>query len=143
MPGNAAFGKISIKSPVGQQNDRNSKVKLFDIEASIDSVTKMPEPGFSANCHIIMKQIKDTLIVPQIAVYEEDSMKVVYVKQKNGFEMRQVTTGISSLKETIIASGLNAGEIIALSKPKSSFVRNNVFLPKDTTLTVVASDTIK
>jgi multidrug efflux pump subunit AcrA (membrane-fusion protein) len=136
MPENSAFGKISIKSPVGQQVDRNSKLKLFDIEASIDSVTEMPEPGFSANCRIIMKQIKDTLIVPLIAVYEEDSMKVVYVKQKNGFEMRQVTTGISSLKETIIASGLNTDEIITLSRPKSSFVRNKVFLPKDTTDTI-------
>jgi multidrug efflux pump subunit AcrA (membrane-fusion protein) len=143
MPENAAFGKISIKSPIGQQRDRNSKVKLFDIEATIDSVTEMPEPGFSANCHIVMKQIKDTLIVPQIAVYEEDSMKVVYVKQKNGFEKRQVTTGTSSLKETIIASGLNTGEIIALSKPKSSLVRNKVFLPKDTTLTVLSDSIIQ
>jgi multidrug efflux pump subunit AcrA (membrane-fusion protein) len=123
LPENIAWGKIRMKSPVGQQYKEGSKVKFFEIEASIDSTLVMPEPGFTANCRILLKQVKDTLVVPQIAVFEEDSMKVVYVKQKNGFEMRRVSLGMSSPKETIIASGLQGNEVIALAKPLSALVK--------------------
>jgi multidrug efflux pump subunit AcrA (membrane-fusion protein) len=123
MPGNIAWGKIRMKSPVGQQYKEGSKVKFFDIEASIDSVPEMPEPGYTANCRVILKAVKDTLVIPQIAVFEKDSLKIVYVKQKNGFEMRPVTLGLSSPKETIVASGLQANEVIALAKPSDAQVK--------------------
>jgi len=119
MPGNKARGKIQMKSPIGSPYRRGSKVKLFDIEASIDSAITMPAPGYTVNCRIIMQAIKDTLVVPQVAVFDEDSLKVVYVKNKNGFEMRQVQTGLSSSKEVIITSGLKENEAVALTKPNS------------------------
>ncbi|MDR2139127.1 MAG: efflux RND transporter periplasmic adaptor subunit [Tannerella sp.] len=133
MPGNEAYGKIQMKSPVGQQHKENSKVKFFDIEASIDSVRTMPDPGYTANCRILITQVKDTLIVPQIAVFEEDSIKVVYVKRGKKFDMQQVQIGISSPKEAVIAFGLQGNEEIALMKPSSSSLRKRVFLPVDST----------
>jgi multidrug efflux pump subunit AcrA (membrane-fusion protein) len=125
MPDNKAWGKIQMKSPVGQSYKENSKVKFFEIEASIDSASVMPEPGFTASCRIILKQVKDTLTVPQIAVFEEDSIKVVYVKQGNGFSARRITTGISSPKEIIITDGLQGNEVIALTKPPSALLKIN------------------
>jgi hypothetical protein len=133
MPDNQAWGKIEMKSPVGQQYKEGSKVKFFDIEVSIDSTLAMPEPGFTANCRIFLKQIKDTLLVPQIAVFEEDSMKVVYVKQGKQFDMYQVTTGISSPKEAIITAGLQGNEVISLVRPPASAIRKKQFLPPDST----------
>jgi multidrug efflux pump subunit AcrA (membrane-fusion protein) len=123
MPDNIAWGKIRMRSPVGQQYKEGSKVKFFDIEASIDSVLFMPDPGYTANCRILLKQVKDTLVIPQIAVFEADSVKVVYVKQKNGFEMRPISLGLSSPKETIVASGLQGNEVIALAKPPDARIR--------------------
>jgi multidrug efflux pump subunit AcrA (membrane-fusion protein) len=123
MPENIAGGKIRMKSPVGQPYKEGSKVKFFDIEASIDSALTMPEPGFTANCRILLKLVKDTLVVPQIAVFEMDTLKVVYVKQKNEFEARPVSLGLSSPKEAIIASGLQGNETIALAKPPDKLVK--------------------
>ena len=123
MPENKAWGKILIKSPIGNPYRRGSKVKLFEIEASIDSALSIPSPGFTANCHIILKEIKDTLVVPQVAVFDEDSLKVVYVKNKNGFEMRQVATGLSSSKDVIITSGLKENDVVALTKPDESLIK--------------------
>jgi len=117
MPENKAWGKIQMKSPIGAPHRRGSKIKLFEIEATIDSVITIPAPGYTANCRIILQEIKDTLVVPQVAVFDEDSLKVVYVKNKNGFEMRQVQTGLSSSKEVIITSGLKENEAVALTKP--------------------------
>ena len=130
MPDNVAWGKITMKSPVGQQYKEGSKVKFFEIEASIDSTLKMPEPGFTASCRIVLQQIKDTLVVPQIAVFEKDSMKVVYVKNNNRYEMRQVLTGVSSAKEVVITSGLQYNEVVSLAMPPSSLIKKETLLPK-------------
>jgi multidrug resistance efflux pump len=123
MPNNFAFGKITMKSPVGQQYKEGSKVKFFEMEASIDSTLEMPDPGFTAACRIMLKLVRDTLVVPQIAVFEEDSLKVVYVKNSKGYEAQAVTLGVSSAKEAVIASGLKGGEKIAMIKPEASLIR--------------------
>jgi len=133
MPGNTGTGKILKKAPVGQPYKQDGKVKFFEIEASIDNVLTMPEPGFTANCRIILKQSKNVLPIPQIAIFEEDSMKVVFVQRKKGYERRQVLTGLSSLRESVITAGLTDGEIIALSKPKPSLVKERIALPDSLT----------
>ena len=129
MPGNTGKGKILRKAPIGQPYKRGSSVKFFEIEASIDSVLVMPEPGFTANCLVIIKKADSVLSVPQIAIFEEDSMKVVFVQSKKGYEKRQVLTDISSLKESVISAGLEDGDIITLSKPKLSLVKDLIPLP--------------
>lgn len=133
MPDNIAWGKIQKRSPVGQPINQNSKVKLFEIEASIDSSSTIPEPGFTANCKIWLKEVKDTIVAPQIAIFDEDSIKVVYVKQGNKFEKRQVMTGISSPKEAIISKGLRNDEIISLTKPSISLIKKTTLLPDSIT----------
>jgi biotin carboxyl carrier protein len=136
MPGNLGYGKIKMKSPVGQEHREKSKVKFFDIEASLDSVLIMPDPGYTASCRILLKQLKDTLIVPQIAVFDEDTMKVVYVKQGKKFDMQQVQIGMTSLKEAVITAGLQGGEEISLIKPASSFIRRRLLLFADSPVEV-------
>ena len=129
LPGNISWGKILKKSPVGQPYKEGSKVKLFEIEASIDSTLIMPDPGFTASCHIVLQLVKDTVVIPQIAVFEEDSMKVVYVKKDAGYEMRQILQGIASPKNVIVAAGLERNATISLTKPKSSLIRGKALLP--------------
>jgi len=128
IPDNVASGKILKKAPMGKAIRKDSKVKFFEIESSIDSIQIMPEPGFTVNCRVMLKQVKDTLVIPQIAIFEEDSVKVSYVKIKDGFEKRQVLTGLSSAKEAIILAGLRRDEVIALSKPKASLVKSTIML---------------
>ena len=128
MPGNWGYGKITKKLPVGQPHKRDSKVKFFEIEASIDSVLQLPEPGFTANCRVINTFVNDTIVIPQIAIYDVDSMKVVYVKNNKRFEIRQISTGLSSMKESIVTGGLKEGEVISLMQPPASLVRGRALL---------------
>lgn len=125
QPENRAWGKITMKAPVGRPIERNSKVKVFEVEASVDSSLMVPTPGMSTQCRIILQQVPDTLVVPQIAVFDRDSSRVVYVKSKKGFEMRKVTTSQSSPSEIIITSGLTVGEQISLSKPDDKMIEKN------------------
>lgn len=125
---NVAWGKILNKMPVGKEVKQGSKVKYFEIDASVDSTLMMPDPGFTATCHITLKQVKDTLIIPQIALFEQDSMKVVYVVNNKGFEMRQVLIGESSPKDAVVSNGLFVDEKIALSLPKHSQIKSRKIL---------------
>lgn len=125
---NIAWGKIINKMPVGVEVKRGSQVKHFEMDASIDSTLVMPDPGFTATCHITLKQVKDTLVVPQIAIFEQDSIRVVYVNTKKGFEMREIAVGESSPKEAVVTNGLVVNEKVALSKPNASQVRSKKML---------------
>lgn len=125
QPENKAWGRIAMKAPVGRPIERNSKVKVFDVEASVDSSLLVPTPGMSAQCEVILQEVKDTLVIPQIAVFDLDSSKIVYVKAANGVEMRKVRTAESSPREIVISSGLQQGEVISLSQPADK-KKNNV-----------------
>lgn len=123
MPENKAQGVITKKSPVGRPVVRDSKVKIFEIEASVDSYKTLPESGFTCNCKVILKKVDDVIVVPQIAVFDSDSMKVVYVIHRGFFEKRQVITGLSSPERIIIIKGLNKGEVVTLTEPEKEFVK--------------------
>ena len=131
MPKNKAWGKILTKSPVGQPIKENSKIKSFEIEASMDSSLTIPGPGLSAKCKVIIKRIKKALVVPQIAIFEKDSMKVVYIKKsEKSYELRQVITGTTSPKSAVIISGIRLNEKISLLEPKSSLIEKKTLIAK-------------
>ena len=128
MPDNWANGKITKMLPVGQPYSRDSKLKYFEVEASVDSILEMPEPGFTANCRVIVDYIKDTITVPLVAIFDEDSRKVVYVQKNKTFERREIKTGLSSQKESVVIEGLNRDEKVALTKPNSSLIKSERLL---------------
>lgn len=133
MPGNVASGKILVKAPIGQPISRNSKVKIFEVEASIENCKVLPKPGLSASCNIILQRVKDTIVVPQVAIFDEEAKKVVYVKQKNGFERREVLIGPSSPKKAVIIKGLTGKETISMIKPANINIKKTTLFPKTTT----------
>jgi multidrug efflux pump subunit AcrA (membrane-fusion protein) len=130
MPENVGWGNITQKSPVGRPVKKDSKIKIFEIEASLDSFKTMPEPGFTCECKIRLLQLKDTIVIPHVALFEQDSIKVVYVVNPTGFELRQVKTGLSSNKEIVISMGLKVNETITLSKPEDEFINKKTVLKK-------------
>ncbi len=117
MPENSGRGKIIKKAPVGTPVKKDSKVKFFEMEASVDSVDEPLAPGLSVSSRIMLEVLKDTIVIPQITIFDEDSMKVVYVKKDKLFEKRQVSTGLSSPTNIVITKGLRAGEIISMTRP--------------------------
>ena len=138
MPGNMAWGKIKKKAPMGKPIKRNSKVKYFEVNATIDSFKVIPDLGLSTNCRIILTQVKDTIVVPQLAIFDEDSIKVVYVKKNKKFEKREVRIGESSNKEAVVVVGLKRDEFVSFEKPKSDNIVSTVLLND----TLVKTDTL-
>ena len=118
MPQNRAWGHITKMASIGQTRTEGSQVKTFEIEATIDSLLSPVEPGLSARCHIYLRHIPDTIVVPTISIFDKDSIKVVYVQKGRKHEERIVTLGLSSPKTTIVSEGLKEGETISLIKPQ-------------------------
>jgi multidrug efflux pump subunit AcrA (membrane-fusion protein) len=129
MPGNMAWGKILRKSPVGDPISRDSKVRFFEITASVDSFKTIPEVGISANCRIILQNIPHMLVIPQLAIFDNDTNRYVFVKKGNTYEKREILTGESSPKEAVILAGLKANETLTFIQPQESRIRSIAYLP--------------
>ena len=119
-------GRINRKSLATSiaQRYSGSKVKTYEVIVDVDSCHLKMKPGLSASCEIIIQEAKDTLFVPSLSIFEKDSLKIVYVKEKKKFVPVEVKTGSSGSSYTIITGGLNGDEIIAITEPPFSFINN-------------------
>ncbi len=120
-----ASGKILSKTPVGRQLVKGSSLQVFDVTASIDSCTEVPMPEMTAQCQVCLRHIPDTLMLPLVAVFEEDSARVVYVKQEhNKYRRQQVSVAAQSPFEVVLSQGLQEGDEVALIKPADNHIIN-------------------
>ncbi len=117
-------GSVVSKSlaPKYRYYSREGKEKYFEAVISVDSVSAALRPGFSAGCTILVNNIKDTLVVPSLAIFEKDSSKVVYVAEGSKFRPVPVETGLYNSSQTIISKGLTGKETIALVEPPHNYI---------------------
>jgi hypothetical protein len=116
-------GKITMKFPEGKTVDRESTVKYFELLSSIEPKPRNIQPGVSVTCTVFLNDVKDTIVIPLISVFEYDSTKVVYLLKKNKFKRQEVKTGPSSEKEILISSGLKPNDKISISEPPESLLQ--------------------
>jgi RND family efflux transporter MFP subunit len=75
-------------------------------------------PGMTAQVRIITKTIKDTVSVPKECVFDQNDVKVVYVKKGDAFSAVEVETGDQSDGMIIITRGLKGRETLSLRAVK-------------------------
>ena len=121
-------GRVNRKSLASSNAQRYSasKVKSYEVIVDVDSCHTKMKPGLSASCEIFLREEKDTLFVPSLSIFERDSTKVVYVKDRKEFIPLEIRTGISGSSYTVISAGLKGGEIIALSEPRFSLIADEI-----------------
>ncbi len=134
-------GTVSHISPAARLKD---KVKVFDIEITLDRQNPDFRAGMTANIEIKGDRVEQTLSVPVEAVFKKPEGEVVYVMRdpflepKEGekaarrnasgkidvsdawerfFEERKVAVGLASLERVQILDGLTEGEQVALEDP--------------------------
>jgi multidrug efflux pump subunit AcrA (membrane-fusion protein) len=116
-------GKINRKTLVGKTGQQDSKVKSYEVIIDIDSCDLLMKPGLSARCEITIEEVKDTVVVPTLAIFERDSIKVTYVAEGKKFIRIPVETGKANSSHTIIAKGLKGNETIALTEPAHNMIK--------------------
>ena len=110
-------GHISEIATLARTKDRESKIKVFDVGIIVDEIDKRLMPGMTVKCEIIVGKILDTLFIPLDALFHKEGKNIVYIKNNDAFEIREVKVGPENDNFVVITEGLKEGDVIALSEP--------------------------
>lgn len=110
-------GIIKRKSPAGRPVRKNNPVKVYDIYASIDSIVPDLQPGLSLSCQVVAEELIDTFSIPLTSLFEEDTVKFVYLKKKNKYQKQIIEVGPQSSTHIVVSKGLREEDIISLISP--------------------------
>ena len=121
IPTNASPADLlNIMASGGSQytdDDRkNAKLPLRPGEDS--QVQVLLRPGLLAAVEITVEKLPNVIHLPAQAIFQKDGQDVVYVQQRNGkFQPRKVQLGKRSESMMVLKSGVEPGEVVALSDP--------------------------
>ena len=90
----------------------NPDTKTIKILIEIDNRSQKLKPGMFADTHLVVGQKQDALVIPRIAVLEDEQLHVVFVKEPGGYHRHVVQTGIVSDPFIEILDGLAPGDIV-------------------------------
>jgi HlyD family secretion protein len=97
--------------------NRFGEEKYFEVHVALENTDMRLRPGMTARVIVHAADLKETISVPFQAVFDIRKQSYCYVKNGNGYEMRPVVPGACNEKWIQIKSGLEVGEIVALSTP--------------------------
>jgi multidrug resistance efflux pump len=120
----AAMMRRSIN--VGGYTDDDRKNAKLPLPPEQDSqVQVLLRPGLLADVEIQVEKLPDVIHVPAQAVFQKNGQFLVYVHGKNGkFEPRPVQLVKQSESMMVIASGVQAGEVVAMADPTADTKKN-------------------
>jgi cobalt-zinc-cadmium efflux system membrane fusion protein len=89
----------------------------FDLELVMADPDARLKPGMTASVRIAVARFPDALVVPAQAVSLVNGRPTVYVQKGAGFEARVVVMKRRGREQVALASGVKAGERVALENP--------------------------
>ncbi len=104
----------------GQFSEKDlANAKLPPSVEADNQLDVLLRPGLLADVEIIVEKIPDAINIPAQAVFEKDGKQIVYVKNLNRWDERPIKVAKRSESTMVIASGLSAGETIAMADPNA------------------------
>jgi RND family efflux transporter MFP subunit len=94
------------------------RTRVFPVDVVVDETDPRLRPGMSATVMFTLAHVENVPAVPLSAVFSNaDSVRYVFVKKGEGFEVRGIDIGIVDTRRVQIISGLVVGEEVALMRP--------------------------
>jgi biotin carboxyl carrier protein len=93
---------------------QNYYIRNVPVRVQIEGADTRVIPDLSASGDILLKTEDGKPIVPLSAVAQLNGRRVVYVKQQNSFDPREVVLGAANNTRAAVESGLKPGDEIAL-----------------------------
>jgi len=109
LPGSTYTGRVILIDSVVDPETRTIKVRTE--VANPDSRLK---PDMFANVEIVTDLNRSAISIPQTAVLNDGGKTVVFVAEGNGYQKREVHTGIQNGDRLEIVEGLSAGEKVVV-----------------------------
>jgi hypothetical protein len=115
----ALLRRVSNVGGYTEEDRKNAKLPLPPEQDS--QVQLLLRPGLLADVEIQVEKLPDVIHVPAQAVFQKGGQFLVYVHGKDGkFEPRPVQLVKQSESMMVIASGVQAGEIVAMADPTAN-----------------------
>jgi HlyD family secretion protein len=94
------------------------RTRVFPVDVILVENEPRLRPGMSATVTFTLARAEDTPAVPLSAVFSNaDSVRYVFVRNSERFEVRGVEIGIADTRRVQIVSGLDANDEVALTRP--------------------------
>jgi HlyD family secretion protein len=114
-----------------------SNIAIFDVTVSIPNTNLQLRPGMSAEAEIIAQELSNVLIIPSRAIETMQNNKYINIATPNPnakldptITRTRIETGASDNTQTVVLSGLSAGQQIVMpSKGKKAAPASNGLLP--------------
>ncbi len=120
MSFDAALGKTynGIVVTVAQTGIVVQGAVNFTVTVELTDADEFVRPGMTAAVNILVKEVKDVLVVPNRAVRVIDGQRVVYVLKDGQPEMMDIRLGATSdTVSEVIGGELKEGDLIVLNPP--------------------------
>lgn len=116
-------GHLKRVSKMAQPIKSGSKVKTVEAVVVVDSTVEGLVPGLTSICSIKTGEISDAVVIPLDCVFEKDSLHIVYIRDQEYFKPCQVELGTGNSDFSVVVSGLEGGEELALKEPPQSLLK--------------------
>lgn len=118
-PGVSYPARIRRVDALAKPRIPGSPVQYFAVTLELPTTDpRVMKPGQRVQATLNLDESKDALLVPRQAVFDKEGRSVVYRRKAGGgFEPVEVKLGPSTMGRVIIASGVAAGDVLALRDP--------------------------
>lgn len=117
FPDKLLSGEVIAVANIGQAMP-NSDAKVFEVKIKIFGKDKDLKPAMTTSNAIEAGNYADTLMVATDAIFENDSMKFVYVGKENPVK-QVVWLGEENENFVLIRKGLKDGDVVWLTLPQN------------------------
>jgi HlyD family secretion protein len=107
-------------TPTTQQGVVTYAVSLAVDTSRLAPGQTVPAPGMTASITITTNRTENALVVPARAIRRVGRAQTVTVRTPNGDEQRPVTTGVTNGTLTQVLSGLQEGDEVLVSAPRTT-----------------------
>ena len=110
-------GEIKRIATIASES-QGDRTRVFPVDVVVDETDPRLRPGMSATVFFTLAHVEDVPAVPLSAVFSNaDSVRYVFLRKGEGFEVRGIDIGIADNRRVQILSGLVAGDEVALTRP--------------------------
>ena len=115
LPGVTLKGQVEFVALLPDKGSwwANPNLRLFPTRVSIEGDEQNVASGMSCSVEIIVAELEDVVYMPLQSAFVRDGKTVCFI---DGVAV-EVELGLSNEKWVEVVSGVNAGDIVALSPP--------------------------
>jgi HlyD family secretion protein len=117
FPDREFHGTVASVGTIGQQADRSSTVKTFEIVVDINESDPILKPGMTTSNEILIQTVQKAISIPLESVFSKNGKTVVYKMNGSSPKELVVETGVRNSNFVTITKGLNAGDKVTLRDP--------------------------